>query len=317
MKDPITEQQDHVLRTKAFASVSQLGREHGLFAEREFKIGFSHDGHRMRLCHTQMGIYKPPLMRYLLSIRSVIPKSNDRLYSDQKTIQYQIYESHQAVDYDFMGTDPSANANQLLWEAYKYETPIIYFFGVARTLYQALYPAYIIDWDAKKLRCRVAFGFPGLDKPKKPIDASQRRYTMHMVQKQLHKTKFRLEVLKAYRNRCAMTGLQINRLLSAAKIVHRDDEKLGTTCIPNGLPLSSLHLSAFDANIIGVDPDYLIHVSKRKLEELKMKGFDGEKQVIDSLKALGKQKIQLPKNEAHKPSRDLLAMRFEQYKNVV
>ena len=36
--------------------------------------------------------------------------------------------------------------------------------------------------------------------------------------------------------------------------------------ISNGLPLTKLHHAAHDAHLIGVDPDYRIHVSDRLLE---------------------------------------------------
>jgi len=33
-----------------------------------------------------------------------------------------------------------------------------------------------------------------------------------------------------------------------------------------GLPLTKIHHAAFDAHLIGVDPDFRIHVSDRRLE---------------------------------------------------
>ena len=33
--------------------------------------------------------------------------------------------------------------------------------------------------------------------------------------------------------------------------------------VPNGLPLSKIHHAAFDAHLIGIDPDYRLHVSDR------------------------------------------------------
>ena len=52
--------------------------------------------------------------------------------------------------------------------------------------------------------------------------------------------------------------------------------------ISNGLPLTKIHHAAFDAHLIGVDPDCRIHVSDRLLEihdgpflELGLKGIAG------------------------------------------
>jgi hypothetical protein len=44
------------------------------------------------------------------------------------------------------------------------------------------------------------------------------------------------------------------------------DEQLGHPVVSNGLPLAKLHHAAFDAHLIGIDPDYRIHVSDRLLE---------------------------------------------------
>jgi putative restriction endonuclease len=98
------------------------------------------------------------------------------------------------------------------------------------------------------------------------------------------------------------------RLLDAAHIVMDADEQLGQPIVSNGLPLTKIHHAAFDANLIGIDPDFCIHVSDRLLEihdgpflELGLKGIVG--QVIDR-----------PRRNEDLPDRDRLAIRFEQFK---
>jgi putative restriction endonuclease len=61
------------------------------------------------------------------------------------------------------------------------------------------------------------------------------------------------------------------------------DEQLGQPIVSNGLPLTKLHHPAVDANLIGMDPDFRIHVSDRLLEvhdgpflELGLKGIVGQ-----------------------------------------
>ena len=68
------------------------------------------------------------------------------------------------------------------------------------------------------------------------------------------------------RGRCAISHLPEPRLLDAAHIVVDADEQLGQPIVSNGLPLTKLHHAAFDAHLIGIDPDYRIHVSDRLLE---------------------------------------------------
>jgi len=88
------------------------------------------------------------------------------------------------------------------------------------------------------------------------------------------------------------------------------DEQLGQPIIPNGLLLTKIHHAAFDANLIGIDPDFRIHVSDRLLEihdgpflELGLKGIAGTF-------------IELPRRMADRPDRDRLAIRFEQFKTT-
>jgi putative restriction endonuclease len=44
------------------------------------------------------------------------------------------------------------------------------------------------------------------------------------------------------------------------------DEQLGQPIISNGLPLTTIHHAAFDAHLIGVDPDFRFEVSERLLD---------------------------------------------------
>ena len=63
-----------------------------------------------------------------------------------------------------------------------------------------------------------------------------------------------------------MSSMRTPRLLDAAHIITDADEQLGHPVVSNGLPLTKIHHAAFDAHLIGVDPDYRIHVSDRLLE---------------------------------------------------
>jgi putative restriction endonuclease len=95
----------------------------------------------------------------------------------------------------------------------------------------------------------------------------ERRYALREVKTRLHQASFRDAVLAAYGGRCAISHLPEPRLLDAAHIIMDADEQLGQPVVSNGLPLTKLHHAAFDANLIGIDPDYRIHVSVRAVQE--------------------------------------------------
>ena len=73
-------------------------------------------------------------------------------------------------------------------------------------------------------------------------------------------------MLAAYGARCAISHLPEPRLLDAAHIVVDADEQLGQPVISNSLPLTKIHHAAFDSHLIGIDPDFPIHVSEGLLE---------------------------------------------------
>jgi putative restriction endonuclease len=126
----------------------------------------------------------------------------------------------------------------------------------------------------------------------------------------LQQASFRDAVLSAYKGRCAICHLPEPRLLDAAHIIMDADEQFGQPIVSNGLPLTKIHHEAFDAHLIGVDPDYRIHVSDRLLEihygpflELGLKGIAGT--LIDR-----------PRRVEDRPDRDRLALRFEEFKKA-
>ena len=96
-------------------------------------------------------------MRYLLSIKTVIPKPGGRVWhDDQLEAHDQIYDGDDGIDYAFMGSDPNAADNQWLRAAYENQVGVIYFLGIAPGRYQPIWPVYIADWDAKALKVRRA-----------------------------------------------------------------------------------------------------------------------------------------------------------------
>jgi HNH endonuclease len=84
----------------------------------------------------------------------------------------------------------------------------------------------------------------------------------------------------------------------AAHIITDGDEQLGQPVVSNGLPLTKIHHAAFDAHLIGIHPDYQIHVSDRLLEIR-----DGPF-LETGLKGIVGQVIQLPRRCEDRPDRD-------------
>jgi len=295
----------------AFEHVRRLSEIHDPLTAADIRKGFIYNGERIPLINPQRGIFKPRQMRFLLSIKTVFPRPGGRVwYDDQRDVHRQIFEGEETIDYAFMGENPASPDNRWLHEAAENQIPVIYFIGISPGRYRAMVPAYIAGCDAQSLKARVVFGMPDQAYMAPPENAIERRYALREVQQRLHQDSFREAVLSAYGGRCAITRLPEPRLLDAAHIIGDSDPDFGQPVVSNGIPLSKLHHAAFDAHLIGIDPDYRLHVSDHLL-------FQNDGPMLDALKQLNGNLIHLPKRRRDYPDRDRLAQRFEHFKAVV
>lgn len=298
---------DALIRSAAFAEVRRLSQAHGNLTAKHLTAGFQFQGGRVPFVNPQRGIFKPQQMRHLLSIKTVYPRPGRRVwYDDQREVHRQIFGSDETVDYAFMGTNPDAADNRWLRDAYDLQIPIVYFLGTAPGLYQAIVPAFIVGFDARALKAKVAFAeSEAATAP--PRTAAERRYALRNVKQRLHQSTFREMVIEAYRGRCAISGLPAPVLLDAAHIMEDRDELYGQPVVRNGLPLSKIHHAAFDAQLVGIDADSKIHISEKLLSL-----NDGP--TLEALRQFHGLTLIAPHRAIDKPDRDRLALRFAKYK---
>lgn len=309
----ISAEGDAQLRHAAFDHVNRLAAVNGnVLTSGDLAAGFTIAGQRIPLMNPQRGIYKPQQMTGLLSIKTVFPRQGGRVwYDDQRDAQRQIYAGDDVIEYAFMGTNPNAAENRWLRDAMERQLPIIYFLGISPGRYQPILPTFIVGWHPERLRVQLAFGaILGASPDIAPATTAERRYALRAVKARLHQASFRDAVLAAYNGRCAISHLPEPRLLDAAHIIVDADTELGQPVVTNGLPLSKIHHAAFDAHLIGIDPDFRIHVSERLLEI-----HDGPFLEL-GLKSIRGGQIALPRRSADRPDRDRLALRFEQFKSA-
>jgi putative restriction endonuclease len=131
-----------------------------------------------------------------------------------------------------------------------------------------------------------------------------RRYAVIEAKGRLHQAVFRELVISAYGERCALTGLPERRLLHAAHILP-DLDRRGQPVVNNGIAMSVLHHSAYDQNLLGIDPDLGIHINRDLLEI-----HDGPT-LRYALQQLDGKRVRMPTDSGAAPSRDFLAERFE------
>ena len=320
----LSDEIDQQIRLKAFEHIANLPKVNGLLHYTQLDEGFTFDNDRITLHNRQKGIHKPWQMMSLLSVKTVFPKSLvQATYRDQIDIYNKIYEGVDELDYSFMGADPNARENQYLLEAYKNNTPIIYFIGTGKGYYLPEFPVFLSDWNPNKLEVKINIDRLGdWQNLKIKVDEQlstyiERKYRFSNIKTRLHQSRFRTAVMEAYDYKCAISGFPEPRrihpehkvpLIDVAHIVEDKNPKFGQPEIVNGLPLTKLHHAAYDANLIGIDPDYGLHLS-RTLTNAK----DG--QTLALLKSIEGKKLLLPKNRKNFPDPERLSIKFQEFEN--
>ena len=112
--------------------------------------------------------------------------------------------------------------------------------------------------------------------------------------------------MRAYRHRCAICALRERDLVQAAHIVP-DPEPEGIAAVVNGLALCAIHHLAFDRNLLGIDPDGIVHIAGRLLREI-----DGP-MLQAGLQGFHGAPISIPRRPADRPDPARLAARFERF----
>jgi putative restriction endonuclease len=202
--------------------------------------------------------------------------------------------------------------NRALRAAYELQTPLVYFRALAPSQYLVVAPMFVTHDDPS---ARVVVLEPGL-----PIQDMQpgglvsgedvRSYATREARVRLHQQRFKLEVMRAYRHRCAICSLRERALVQAAHIVP-DAHVEGVAAVVNGLALCAIHHLAFDRNLLGIDPGGVVHIADRLLHEIDgpmlrtgLQGFHGER-------------ILLPRRESDRPDPRRLEARFDQFVRAV
>jgi HNH endonuclease len=136
-----------------------------------------------------------------------------------------------------------------------------------------------------------------------------RAYTTAETRIRLHQQRFKLEGMRAYRHGCAICALRERSLVQAAHIVP-DVEPEGIAAVVNRLAMCAIHHLAFDRNVLGIDPDGVVHIARRLLEET-----DGP-MLRTGLQGFHGHAIALPRGPEDRPDRLRLESRFARFERA-
>ena len=302
---------DWAIRAKAFEVLEHLGLEfNGRIPWDRINAGFEFQGENIKFASRALGIFKSRQMSAALSVKTVVPKAGRNIwYQDQE----KVFDFDSGLlPYDLAKGSLESGANAQLRLAHERKAPIIYFRGVESAVYDAVCPIWIERFDS--VQRRVLLAAPDVVHSNlssvnalasSQTEVREASWAISQGKRRNHQAWFSSVVKSAYGYRCAFSGLPLRNLLVGAHII--PDAEAGPMAVTNGICMSTLHHSAYDSFLIGVDPDYRVHVARNVLEER-----DGP--ILESLKGLDRQKLlHLPVNEAERPSQTYLEQRFKQF----
>ena len=301
---------DQRVRAAAFAAMEKLClKEGGRVSWEAINAGFEIDGQKILFANRARGIFKPRQLEAALSIKTTVPRQGRQLwYRDQVFGDESQQEYAGLLRYELARrglADPTNRALRVAWER---KVPLIYLAGVAPSVYQPVFPVWIEDFRPKDGYVLVAtadfehHGQSSVVASRFALPSEiETIYSLTLSRTRNHQAWFSMRTKAAYGWRCAFSGLPVRELLVGAHIV--PDAEGGPAAVRNGICMSTLHHNAFDANLLGVDPDFGIHVSPKLRDQ-----NDGD--LLVSLKGLDGSKLRLPAESADRPARELLERRF-------
>jgi putative restriction endonuclease len=293
--------QDDDVRSSCFAALEVLCAKHGIEVPYVGGLdqGFAFRGRRVPFLNYQKGIYRAAAQRGPAALS--VNTSYKSPYDDEETPDGFLYA------YRAGSTDQPDN--RAIRAAHELQVPIVYFVGTRPGWYRPEWPMFVSEDHPERRIVLLTTGRmvgPYDDRdwmlPTEPIE---RRYAVRETRVRLHQARFRGRVLPAYANQCTICRLKETRLLDAAHIVSDADEA-GEPTVTNGLSLCSIHHRAFDENLVGVSPDYVVEVQARLRDE-----EDGP--MLALLQNAHRSPIVLPRSSRQRPDRELLAVRFERF----
>ena len=292
---------DDDLRSSCIASLEVLSAQFGEEVPYPGALseGFAFRGRRVPFLSTQKGIYRAAAQSGPAALS--IQTSWKSPYGDSVTDVGYLYH--------YRAGSIGLADNRALMAAHDLGVPIVHFVATRPNYYKPIYPCFVVENDSINRYVIVSPGkLVGAFDEREPVpvdDPIERRYVFRETRVRVHQARFRARVVPAYGERCAICRLREAQLLDAAHIIgDREDE--GEPIVSNGLSLCSIHHRAFDQDLVGIAPNYEVHVARKLLDE-----EDGP--MLELLKKFHGESIVMPMRKTWYPDRVRLEERFARF----
>lgn len=294
-------ERDEGVRTACFLALDVLRAQFGDDVPYRGGLdrGFAFRGDRIPFLSYMKGIYRARVQRGPAALS--VNTSSKGPYED--------VETETGFLYDYRAGDVDQADNRALRAAWTLRVPLVYFYATRPGWYRPIYPVFVdedVPAERRVLLSPGALVGPLDEREAVPlVDPIARRYAVREVAVRLHQGRFRADVMRAYQDRCTVCRLRELRLLDAAHIV-ADTDPRGEPAISNGLSLCTIHHRAYDQDLVGISPDYRVHVAPQLLE-------DDDGPMLELLKTFEGSAIELPRRQGWRPNRERLEERFARF----
>jgi putative restriction endonuclease len=292
---------DLALRQAAVACARKLVQTHDdLVPVGRLREGFLFGGERVSFGSFQKGIHRSRLQRGPAAL--TVATSFKDPYADA------FDQAGALFTYAYRRGPIDQADNRALRAAFDLQTPLIYFRALAPGQYLVVAPMFVTADDPMARAVVLEPGLPVQDmQPGGLISGPDvRAYATTEARHRMHQQRFKLDVMRAYRHRCAICTLRERELIQAAHIVP-DVEPEGIAAVVNGLALCAIHHLAYDRNLLGIDPDGVVHIAGRLLREI-----DGP-MLRAGLQEFHGTHIALPRRQEEHPDSGRLQTRFDRF----
>lgn len=188
-------------------------------------------------------------------------------------------------------------------------TPMILLLDLGAGQWLPTYPVFIVADEPEARRFHVSSSARGVAKTTATA-AVDPGYEYTLQPRRLHQRHFRVLVLAAYEERCAMCHLRHASLLDAAHI--RPDREETAVLASRGVSLCKIHHAAFDVHYVGIEPlaEPVIRVRRDILSE-----EDGP-MLRHGIQEMDRRPLLLPRLKTNHPDRDALEDRWQRFKEA-
>lgn len=272
---------------------------------------FEYNGERIPLRNRYKGIWKPARFKAALSFTTKYTRpGKERPYEDA-------VGDDGLIRYKWRDGGPDIPDNRALRTAMEAGLPLIWFYGIAGGIYQAIFPVFLVAEEPEQQQFVVAiddaqrlFEDGPIFSEGPSLSVVEKRYAARMARQRLHQPVFRSMVMRAYDEHCAVCALHHVELLDAAHIVP-DAHDEGIASVTNGISLCKIHHSAYDKKFLGIRPDYVVEIRSDLLAEI-----DGPMLKHGLQERHRKPLLILPERKAERPSIALLEEAYRTFQGA-